>query len=350
MSHVDDGTLHAYLDGESTAVEREHLEAHLAGCAACRARLEEERVLIERAGRLLGLAAPPEHAVPPFHELRRPRHGGGGYRLPLAWAATLALAVGVGWYSRGRFGTPERDQLQQKVVVETPLPAASAEPPSQTPSAPSGRVEPRSDRPTDGERALPSSPASGALAIRGATAQERRAERPESTPAVVATGATSRLEAETAPPALRDIVVQSQAAPSPIIIVDGRPRYDQAALHRMSTTWPVIEPKRARDLLGEDPAVIPGYAVRALRSNPAAGSEIVVEQMVDTGLVLLFERRSDVTGFAAPAPRLAQGQAAGKANERQASERLARYIRSLRVEIAGSLSADSLSALLGLIR
>jgi hypothetical protein len=112
----------------------------------------------------------------------------------------------------------------------------------------------------------------------------------------------------------------------------------------------VIEPKRARDVLGEDPAVIPGYAVRALRSNPAARSEIVVEQMVDTGIVLLFERRSDMAGFAAPAPRFAQDQAAGKANVRQPGERLARYIRSLRVEIAGSLSADSLSALLGLIR
>jgi putative zinc finger protein len=349
MSHVDDGTLHAYLDGESTAVEREHLEAHLAGCAACRARLAEERVLIERAGRLLGLAAPPERAAPPFHELRRPRRGGGGYRLPLAWAATLALAVGIGWYSRGRFQTPVREQLQQKVAAETPLPAASAEPAAQAPSAPSGRVEPRRDRPTDAVRVRGSAPAADAV-VTGAVQEMPRAEHPESTPAVAAAGAVARLEAETARPDLRNAVAPAPTAPAPIVLVDGRRLYDQSALHRMSTTWPVIEPQRARDLLGEDPAVIPGYAVRALRSNPAARSEIVVEQMVDSGLVLLFERRSDVTGFAAPAPRLAQGQAAGKANERQASERLARYIRSLRVEIAGSLSADSLSALLGLIR
>lgn len=350
MSHVDDGTLHAYLDGESTAVEREHLEAHLAGCAACRARLEEERVLIERAGRLLGLAAPPERAAPPFHELRRPRRGGGGYRLPLAWAATIALAVGIGWYSRGWFRTPERDQPQQKVAVETPLPAAPAEPAAQAPSAPSGRVEPRHDRPTGAVRLRGGSAPAADAVVTGAVQEMPRAEPRESMPVVTAAGAVARLEAETARPDLRAAVAPVPAAPAPIVLVDGRRLYDQAALHRMSTTWPVIEPKRARDLLGEDPAVIPGYAVRALRSNPAAGSEIVVEQMVDTGLVLLFERRSDVAGFAAPAPRLAQGQAAGKANERQASERLARYIRSLRVEIAGSLPADSLSALLGLIR
>lgn len=346
MSHVDDGTLHAYLDGESTAVEREHLEAHLAGCAACRARLEEERVLIERAGRLLGLAAPPERASPPFHELRRPRRGGGGYRLPLAWAATLALAVGIGWYSRGWIRTPERDQLQQKVAVETPSPAASAEPPAQAPAAPSGHVEPRPNRPTGEVRMRGSADA----LTTGAAQDMPRAGLPESTPVVTAAGAVARLEAETARPDLRAAVAPVPAAPAPIVLVDGRRIYDESAIHRMSTTWPVIEPQRARDLLGEDPAVIPGYAVRALRSNPAARSEIVVEQMVDTGLVLLFERRSDVAGFAAPATRLAQGQAAGKANERQASERLARYIRSLRVEIAGSLSADSLSALLGLIR
>jgi hypothetical protein len=347
MSHVDDGTLHAYLDGESTAVEREHLEAHVAGCAACRARLEEERVLIERAGRLLGLAAPPERAAPPFHALRRPG-GGGGFHVPLAWAATIALAMGIGWYARGTFRTAEQQQLQQKAAVEPSPPAAPAEPLAQAPTAPSGRVEPRGDRSSNAAPPSPS-PAPGAVATGGAR-ELGRAERAESTPAVSSTSAVSRLEAEAARPALRDAVAPPQAASTPIVIVDGRQVYDEAAIHRMSTTWPVIEPKRARDLLGEDPAVIPGYAVRALRSNPAARSEIVVEQMVDTGLVLLFERRSDMAAYAAPAPRLAQGQAAGKANERQASERLARYIRSLRVEIAGSLSADSLSALLGLIR
>src|SRR5512146_909183 len=213
MSHVDDGTLHAYLDGESTAVEREHLEAHLAGCAACRARLEEERVLIERAGRLLGLVAPPERAAPPLHELRRPRPGGGGYRLPLAWAATIALAVGIGWYSRGLFRTPQPDQLQQKVAVESPFPAASAEPSAQAPSAPSGRLAPRRDR---------SSPPASNQVASGAAQEMQRAERAESTPARAAAGAVARLEAETARPALRDAVAPTPSAPPSIEIVDGR--------------------------------------------------------------------------------------------------------------------------------
>ncbi|MGH7338052.1 MAG: anti-sigma factor family protein, partial [Myxococcota bacterium] len=54
MSHVDEGTLHAYLDNALPPSERATLEAHLTGCASCRARLAEERALVARARELLG--------------------------------------------------------------------------------------------------------------------------------------------------------------------------------------------------------------------------------------------------------------------------------------------------------
>src|SRR5690349_23911478 len=66
MSHVDDGTLHAYLDGELSPPEAQGLEAHVAQCLVCRERLEEERALIARATELLARAAPPERDLPPF--------------------------------------------------------------------------------------------------------------------------------------------------------------------------------------------------------------------------------------------------------------------------------------------
>src|SRR5947207_1469653 len=66
MSHVDDGTLHAYLDGELSAAEAQRVDAHLAQCPACRERLDVERALITRAGELLALAAPPDRELPPF--------------------------------------------------------------------------------------------------------------------------------------------------------------------------------------------------------------------------------------------------------------------------------------------
>jgi hypothetical protein len=106
-----------------------------------------------------------------------------------------------------------------------------------------------------------------------------------------------------------------------------------------SATWPTISATQARDLVGEDPGVIPGYAVSALRSNPADSSEIVVQQHIGAGMVWLFQRRSD-----------AAGRDMRRAQNYISNERLARYVRSLRIEIAGTLPADSLSLLLELIK
>src|ERR1700730_4346214 len=101
MSHVDEGTLHAYLDGELPPPERAALEGHLAQCAPCRATLVEERALLERASALLGSAGPAERAAPPFEQLRRsPRRSPWRVRTPVAWAASIALALGLGYYLR----------------------------------------------------------------------------------------------------------------------------------------------------------------------------------------------------------------------------------------------------------
>jgi len=110
MPHVDEGLLHAYLDGALDALAeagalphgttRQSIEAHIAVCADCRALLDAERALRTRAGAVLDAAAPVV-VVPPFNELfgaqrvRRPRR-----RVwPLAWAASLLLAVGAGWWA-----------------------------------------------------------------------------------------------------------------------------------------------------------------------------------------------------------------------------------------------------------
>src|SRR2546427_2123580 len=100
MSHVDDGTLHAYLDGELSPAEVQGVEAHLAQCPACRGRLDEERALITRAGELLALAAPPDRELPPFRvgDVKPPTRLWWKVRLPLAWAATRVLALGIGTY------------------------------------------------------------------------------------------------------------------------------------------------------------------------------------------------------------------------------------------------------------
>ena len=112
MPHVDDGTLHAYLDGELPAAERDRCTAHLAECAACRDHLEEERALRIRARDLLTLAVPPVRE-PVAH--RRPQR----WQFPLAWAATVMVAFAVGWYAQG-------ERLARELAGRAAEPAASA--------------------------------------------------------------------------------------------------------------------------------------------------------------------------------------------------------------------------------
>lgn len=72
MWHVDDGRLHALLDGELDTADPEGagaIEVHLAECAECRARLEAQEELHARIHGLIGRAGPRELAVPPFEEL-----------------------------------------------------------------------------------------------------------------------------------------------------------------------------------------------------------------------------------------------------------------------------------------
>lgn len=61
LHHLDTEQLSAYLDREVEAAEERALESHLAGCAACRSRLESLRGVAVRVGRLNQIAPP----VPP---------------------------------------------------------------------------------------------------------------------------------------------------------------------------------------------------------------------------------------------------------------------------------------------
>jgi hypothetical protein len=255
--------------------------------------------------------------------------------------------VGIGWYSRGLVRTRPAGPPPAQVAAESP--AALAKPRADdiardrtaTNSAPSGRIAPRRDQPSS--RPAPSS--GPAAIVTGAAQAADRTGRAEPAPPQPVADAAARLEADSARPVLRGVTA---AAPTPgkaIVLTSPEANID-VSIHRVTTSWPVIEPKRARTVLGEDPAVIPGYPIQALRRNPAVESEILVEQLVDSGVVLLYERRSE--GRPVELGELQRSPAA--AAMRKTNERLARYVRSLRVEIAGRLSADSLSTLLGLIR
>jgi len=64
MAHVDDGQLNAFLDGELSQDEARTVEAHLASCAECRARFDEARAFLKESGELLDLLLPRAAASP----------------------------------------------------------------------------------------------------------------------------------------------------------------------------------------------------------------------------------------------------------------------------------------------
>ena len=135
MSHATDGELHAYLDGGLASIDparADRLKTHLEGCSDCTARLEDTRALRARAGEILADAEPVE--VPPFEAiLERQAKGSEGpsdadartpirirqSRPPLAWAASVAVALGAGWLGHAVWsGTPSTDHLAERPTAE----------------------------------------------------------------------------------------------------------------------------------------------------------------------------------------------------------------------------------------
>lgn len=130
MRHLDEGTLHALVDGEIPSSDLPPLQDHLASCASCRAGLEEARTVAALALGLVESLDVPEASS---------RHSGGGARLSprattlpwprLAWAATVVLAVGLGYGIRDLRppATAPADALTQAarddVAPSTPAPA-----------------------------------------------------------------------------------------------------------------------------------------------------------------------------------------------------------------------------------
>ena len=142
MSHLDEGTLHALLDGELDLHEVKEIQAHIGSCAACGTRLREVKEFHGESDRLVGLlempvapsrrTAPAEPQAGPFGDSptdrrRKPRdqqrvsgpaneppplllpenpgYRSGGLIWRMRWAALLLLTVGGG-YLASQMGRP----------------------------------------------------------------------------------------------------------------------------------------------------------------------------------------------------------------------------------------------------
>ena len=140
MSHLDEGTLHALLDGELDLHEVKEIQAHIGSCTACGTRLREVKEFHGESDRLVGVlemptrpsrrtALPPDgepdlesgvaveqETAGPLRPARRaprtsgpaaeppplllpenPDYGRGGLMRRMRWAALILVTVGAGY-------------------------------------------------------------------------------------------------------------------------------------------------------------------------------------------------------------------------------------------------------------
>ncbi len=168
MSHLDEGQIHALLDNELDANERRTVEEHLKACLACREAVEVAKRFLAEADRLVGVLEPPP-ATRPTALGANPR------RVPLlqryqwaAWAATLVLAVGLGYYGSEvgtKRMTPAATPPVEMIETAKEKGSASEDPPANAVSPAPGTAK---SQPT-----MPSSPVAGAVANRKLVAPSR---------------------------------------------------------------------------------------------------------------------------------------------------------------------------------
>ena len=335
MSHVDDGILHGYLDGELAPAEARGVDAHLAQCPECRRRVDEERALIARAAELLAVATPPDRALPPFRagDVKAPTRLWWQVRLPLAWAATVALALGIGAY----LGSDEQRAPEAEAARSTVAPPlARPEPPRQDLTRRETRVA------TGAARTAPAAPPAAPQAR--ARVDNIAVPRPEPV-----------MSADRAAAGVADSV-RLEARPAWIA--------QRKASGEERSQWQkegAISIDSARRVLGADPLVVPGVPIEALYRGRAIGyaDVVIVEQALDstTTIEVITARTApqlldQVVVASAPAARPELARAAdspaaalAKRPAPRAAKAAAQVRPDLFRDVRGPLSADSLAAL-----
>src|SRR4051812_2046514 len=123
MQHLDEGTIHAWLDGELPPDEAARVEAHAASCAACSALVAEARGFVAASSRIVSaLDVVPANVVPAFG--KKPARRWMTTKVTTAIAATLVIAAGTMVTLRGHVETPTPAPavVSNKTVLLSPTP------------------------------------------------------------------------------------------------------------------------------------------------------------------------------------------------------------------------------------
>jgi hypothetical protein len=232
MQHLDEGTIHTWLDGELSAAEAAEAERHIAECAECAAAVAEARGMIAGASRIvsaldggvgaMGSAVPRQIAKP-----MAPRSAWRSLRLTPSRAALAAsLLVAAGALLTIRHDTPEKMVPAQTAVMASPAAAVAPAMDSVASSKPPTRTAVRT--PISRDAAEP--------------AHADSISRPSAPTAVglpAASGAgASAMPKAVAPPASAAVAAQPTPAPAaaaPVsVAADARPEVQRAVLDSLT--------------------------------------------------------------------------------------------------------------------
>ncbi len=115
MRHIPEEELHAYLDQGLSRTQCVEIERHLAVCPSCQATRDGIAALRDRTTALLSTLAPPRTIPASFESLRDRADRVVSARRRrahvVAWAASLVLAVGIGWGGSMLLRPRESDSL-----------------------------------------------------------------------------------------------------------------------------------------------------------------------------------------------------------------------------------------------
>ncbi|KPK79436.1 MAG: hypothetical protein AMS25_12635 [Gemmatimonas sp. SM23_52] len=284
MSHVDEGTLHAYLDGELSEGQRREVEGHLASCAECQARLEQATALGQRVSELMAELEPGPVQAPAWREIearaaarqaRTPRRG--WVRPSLAWAASIAVAFTVGWFSRS-YWSDMPGPLDVARTAEAPAPTARREAAEQETPGPASREA--AAEPAGAAQEVAVQVEEPQAAARQPLGEQREPTRPAAVP-------EPQREERPAEAAKQDVAAPPGLAEAPVEVPAETPALEPAVVGaleaRAREQGERAQPADVLDQLRREPETAHAYARDVVGLQPTAAGAVAPARFFAVG-------------------------------------------------------------------
>lgn len=309
MTHIDEGTIHAWIDGALDATQSRAVEVHVAECATCAAAVAEARGFVAGASRILTAlddvpaGVVPKRLVPPASPAV-PRRQWRASPWVTGIAAALVLAVGITTWRSGVINTlPQGESVRGAPDVAPTVPAAP---------------------PVEAARALAdTSRTKSAVAnepqVRMAVVQPQRRSAAESrtveaaAPPPSASAGLAKSEAEAAgvrpqPSPKLDFRAADMAAPAPSPSARERAMVEDAAVQRLAGCYRMDQELRltrqlAGQVLGGAVGGVGGAkgAARVRAEVPAAAA--AAREYASPGVLLRLDTAQKAMGYVVRATR-----------------------------------------------